>query len=208
MKNVFIVLLFLSSGMIIGQAPGFGIKGGLNYGTVGDLELTSEFVRETFSKENRAGYHAGIFYKINLGGLFIQPELLYTELNTEFTGTTTSAGTNVLNYEFSKIDVPILVGLDILGPLNIQAGPSFQYILDSGFEDINIDFEDPQNSFTVGYQLGAGITLGQLALGVRYEGAFQDNTIVSKTDVEDIGFRVDSRPSQWILSLSYSFNRK
>lgn len=209
MKNAIIVFLLLSSSLIVAQAPGFGIKGGLNYGSVGDLEFTSEFAQDTFSKENKTGYHAGLFYKMNLvGGVFIQPELLYTKLNTEYTNNDVTIDADPLNYEFSKIDIPLLVGIDILGPLNVKAGPSFQYILDTGFEDIDIDFEDPEKSFTVGYQLGVGATLGQLGFDVRYEGAFQDNTIVSSADVEEAGFRVDSRPSQWILSLSYSFDKK
>lgn len=209
MKNAFVVLLLLSSSLIVAQAPGFGIKGGLNYGSVGDLEFTSEFAQDTFSKENKTGYHAGLFYKMNLvGGVFIQPELLYTKLNTEYTNNDVTLDADPLNYEFSKIDIPLLIGIDILGPLNVKAGPSFQYILDTGFEDIDIDFEDPENSFTVGYQLGVGATIGQLGFDVRYEGAFQDNTIVSSADVEEAGFRVDSRPSQWILSLSYSFDKK
>lgn len=209
MKNAIIVFLLLSSSLIVAQAPGFGIKGGLNYGSVGDLEFTSEFAQDTFSKENKTGYHAGLFYKMNLvGGVFIQPELLYTKLNTEYTNNDVTIDADPLNYEFSKIDIPLLIGIDILGPLNVKAGPSFQYILDTGFEDIDIDFEDPEKSFTVGYQLGVGATLGQLGFDVRYEGAFQDNTIVSSADVEEAGFRVDSRPSQWILSLSYSFDKK
>lgn len=209
MKNAFVVFLLLSSSLIVAQAPGFGIKGGLNYGSVGDLEFTSEFAQDTFSKENKTGYHAGLFYKMNLvGGVFIQPELLYTKLNTEYTNNDVTIDADPLNYEFSKIDIPLLVGIDILGPLNVKAGPSFQYILDTGFEGIDIDFEDPENSFTVGYQLGVGATLGQLGFDVRYEGAFQDNTIVSSADVEEAGLRVDSRPSQWILSLSYSFDKK
>lgn len=209
MKNAIIVFLLLSSSLIVAQARGFGIKGGLNYGSVGDLEFTSEFAQDTFSKENKTGYHAGLFYKMNLvGGVFIQPELLYTKLNTEYTNNDVTIDADPLNYEFSKIDIPLLLGIDILGPLNVKAGPSFQYILDTGFEDIDIDFEDPENSFTVGYQLGVGATLGQLGFDVRYEGAFQDNTIVSSADVEEAGFRVDSRPSQWILSLSYSFDKK
>lgn len=209
MKNAFVVFLLLSSSLIVAQAPGFGIKGGLNYGSVGDLEFTSEFAQDTFSKENKTGYHAGLFYKMNLvGGVFIQPELLYTKLNTEYTNNDVTIDADPLNYEFSKIDIPLLIGIDILGPLNVKAGPSFQYILDTGFEDIDIDFEDPEKSFTVGYQLGVGATLGQLGFDVRYEGAFQDNTIVSSADVEEAGFRVDSRPSQWILSLSYSFDKK
>lgn len=209
MKRALLLFLLLSSSMMFAQASGFGIKGGLNYGSVGDLEFTSEFAQNTFSKENKTGYHAGVFYKMKLAaGIFLQPEVLYTKLNTEYINNNPLVNEDPLNYEFSKIDIPLLVGVDVLGPIHLKGGPSFQYILDTAFEDIDIDFEDPEKSFTVGYQLGVGATLGSIGFDVRYEGAFQDNRIVSRTDVEDAGFSVDSRPSQWILSISYSFNNK
>ena len=68
--------------------------------------------------------------------------------------------------------------------------------------------QDPENTFTVGYQLGVGISLGQLGFDFRYEGSFQDNDAQSVVQVNDdtvAGFTIDSRPSQWILSLSYAF---
>ena len=208
MKKIIVAVLLLSGMTALSQSTGFGIKGGLNYGSVGDLEFTSEFANSTFSKENKTGFHAGVFYKAKFAGLIIQPELLYTKLNTEYTNDGVSS--DVYDYELSKIDIPLLVGFDIIGPLNIKAGPSFQYILENGFEEVNIDFEDPENSFTVGYQLGVGVTLGQLGIDVRYEGAFTDNTIITESQVEDnsVGFQVDARPSQWILSLSYAFDKK
>lgn len=206
MKKIMLAMLLLSGLVASSQGSGFGIKGGLNYGDIGDLQVSTEFATSTFSKENKTGYHAGIFYKAEFAGIFIQPEVLYTKLNTEYTGDAFVSNASE-NYEFSKLDIPLLIGFDILGPLNVKAGPSFQYILDSGFEDLDIDFEDPENSFTVGYQLGIGITIGQLGFDVRYEGAFQENTIVSDTSIQDAGFTVDSRPAQWILSLSYSLDR-
>ena len=195
MKKIIVAVLLLSGITALSQSTGFGIKGGLNYGSVGDLEFTSEFANSTFNKENKTGFHAGVFYKAKFAGLIIQPELLYTKLNTEYTNDGVSS--DVYDYELSKIDIPLLVGFDIIGPLNIKAGPSFQYIL-------------PENSFTVGYQLGVGVTLGQLGIDVRYEGAFTDNTIITESQVEDnsVGFQVDARPSQWILSLSYAFDKK
>ncbi|ANH60331.1 outer membrane beta-barrel protein [Dokdonia donghaensis] len=208
MKKIIVAVLLLSGITALSQSTGFGIKGGLNYGSVGDLEFTSEFANSTFNEENKTGYHAGIFYKAKFAGLIIQPEILYTQLNTEYVNKSLSS--EKFDYELSKIDIPLLVGFDIIGPINVKAGPSFQYILENGFEEADIDFEDPENSFTVGYQLGVGVTLGQLGIDLRYEGAFTDNTIITETQVEDnsAGFQVDARPSQWILSLSYAFDKK
>jgi len=91
--------------------------------------------------------------------------------------------------------------------LSINAGPSFQFIIDNdldidGLSDI--DLSDPENQLTVGFQAGARLQLAKFGVDLRYEGFFGDNqSIVS---VEDItGFAVDSRPTQIVLSVSYDF---
>jgi len=193
-----ILLLIATSTSAFSQSSGFGIKGGLNYGSTGEL---SGILDRPISGDNKAGFHLGAFGHLELLGIFIQPELVYTRLNTEYAGANGGRGAN---YNFSKLDIPLLVGLDIIGPLNIKAGPAFQVVLNNEL-DTDIDVEDPENTFTVGYQLGVGVTLGQLGLDLRYEGAFQENDAFSDTNVQDAGFVVDSRPSQWILSLSYTF---
>lgn len=194
-----ILILLVSSISAFGQKAEFGIKGGLNYGSTGGLDTFSTFAENlSIDSEDKVGFHAGLYSKFKFLGIFVQPELVYTRLNTEYSQNETSA-----DYNFSKLDIPLLVGLDIIGPLNIKAGPSFQLVLNNDLDGLDVAVEDPENSFTVGYQLGAGVQLGRLGIDLRYEGAFQDNDAISDTDVQDFGFVVDSRPSQWILSLSY-----
>ena len=196
-----ILLLIATSTSAFSQSSGFGIKGGLNYGSTGEL---SGILDRPINGDNKVGYHIGAFGHLELLGIFVQPELVYTRLNTEYDG---GNGGRAANYNLSKLDIPLLVGLEILGPLNIKAGPAFQVVLNNDI-DGDIGVEDPENTFTVGYQLGVGVSLGQLGLDLRYEGAFQDNDAFSDTNVQDAGFVIDSRPSQWILSLSYTFGDK
>lgn len=201
MRKLVIAVLLLSGMTAFGQSSHFGIKGGLNYGSTGEL---SGITDRPINGDNKVGYHLGLLGHLEFAGIFIQPELVYTRLTTEYG--VRSIGGSSADYAFSKLDIPLLVGLEILGPLNVKAGPSFQVVLNNDLDDGNI--EDPENTFTVGYQLGVGVTLGKLGLDLRYEGAFQDNdanSIVTASDVSAEGFTIDSRPSQWILSLSYAF---
>ena len=201
MRKLVIAVLLLSGMTAFGQSSHFGIKGGLNYGSTGEL---SGITDRPINGDNNVGYHLGLLGHLEFAGIFIQPELVYTRLTTEYG--VRSIGGSSADYAFSKLDIPLLVGLEILGPLNVKAGPSFQVVLNNDLDDGNI--EDPENTFTVGYQLGVGVTLGKLGLDLRYEGAFQDNdanSIVTASDVSAEGFTIDSRPSQWILSLSYAF---
>lgn len=198
MKKVMILLFCITAvAAASGQSAKFGIKGGLNFGSTGDITTISN---ETFNGENQLGYHLGVLARFKFSGIFLQPEVVYTQLETEFEGTGAEA-----NYSLSKIDIPILLGLDIVGPLNIKAGPAFQLLVNNELELEGITAGDPENSFTIGYQIGAGLQLGSLGIDLRYESAFGENNSLLTEDV--LAFAsIDNRPSQWILSVSYVFN--
>jgi len=167
---------------------GFGIKGGLNYGSSGDFE--NEISAGVEDPDSKIGYHLGFFAKADLGPIYIRPELIYTKLNSEY---------SVGQFEVQKLDAPILVGINIIGPLNIFAGPSLQYILDTELE--GFDVNDAQEEFTVGAQLGVGLDFGRLGIDLRYERGFNENEVeFSGID----GRRIDTRPEQLIVALSLS----
>ncbi|PKD17803.1 hypothetical protein APR41_18550 [Salegentibacter salinarum] len=195
-KLMFIAVFLFSSIGLMAQEADFGIKGGFNYGATGDLKMenASNDLGNIIEGKEKSGYHIGLFSRFEIVGIFLQPELMYTRLNTEY---------ETFNYKIDKIDAPILLGVNVFGPLNIKAGPSFQYILNNELEDTQLKIGDVEKDITVGYQLGAGLNLGRLGFDVRYEGAFTDNTAFSEEASDN--FSIDSRPSQWILSLSYAF---
>lgn len=195
-KLMFIAVLLVSTLSATAQEADFGIKGGFNYGATGDLKMenASNDLGDIIDGKEKSGYHIGFFSRLEILGIFLQPELMYTRLNTEYKD---------FDYKIDKLDLPVLVGINVFGPLNIKAGPSFQYILSNELEDTDLKIGDVENDITVGYQLGVGATIGSLGLDLRYEGAFSENTAFSEEASEN--FQIDSRPSQWILSLSYAF---
>lgn len=193
-----ILILLVSSISAFGQKAEFGLKGGLNFGSTGDITTLDN---QSFDGDNRVGFHAGLYSKFKFLGIFLQPELVYTSLTTEYS----QNGANT-DYNFSKLDIPVLVGIDIVGPLSIKAGPAFQLTLNNDLDLNGFEANDPDNTFTVGYQVGAGLQLGRLGLDLRYESAFSENDTSVTSDITDIAqtqFTIDSRPSQWILSVSY-----
>lgn len=170
---------------------GFGIKAGLNYNGNGNyFESAGDAANEP---DRNIGYHAGIFGKIKILKLYIRPELVYTKTKSDYNGS---------DFDMSKLDVPVLVGIKVVGPLHIFAGPAFQYILDSEFDGIGID--EIENDFSVGAHLGAGLNLGKLGIDLRYERGFSDNEArFINTNLTNLpNSRIDTRPEQLILSLS------
>ncbi len=200
-KTLLILVLSLTSAITFAQKEsGFGIKAGLNYAQNGDLTLESignagEDVID--GSESKIGYHLGVFYKLKLPIIYLRPELIYTKTKSNYTINGSDAA-----YDVSKIDLPVLVGVKIIGPLEVFAGPSFQYILDSDLEKVPT-LNDLENDFSLGLQIGVGVSLGKLGLDVRYERGLSENESKFVADNSNtLSGRVDSRPSQIIFGLS------
>ncbi len=192
MKKTFLIIAFLLTGLITfaQSGSGFGLKGGLNYNGNGEFFDSAE--NAIRNPDKNVGYHIGVFGKLG-NKIYVRPELVYTS---------TTSGYNEGDLKLNKLDMPVLAGLKIIGPLNIFAGPSFQYILNSKFDGVTID--NIENDFTVGLNIGAGVNLGKLGIDVRYERGFSENEIdFINTNITSLtGDRVDTRPDQIILSLS------
>lgn len=185
MKRVLLVyFLFVTSFAIAQKEGGFGIKGGLNFAGNGDF--TTESLTE--APDRNVGFHLGVFGKIDLGPLFVRPEVVYTRTQSDFRSN---------KLIISKFDVPVLIGVEFFDLLSVFAGPSLQYIVDNEFENIALDA--PENDFTIGAQLGVGLNFEQFGIDLRYERGLTENEAIL-TNVPDS--RVDTRPDQFILGLS------
>lgn len=189
MKKLFLVILLTTmSSLLFSQNSSWGIKGGLNYNGNGDY---FESVTDTYENPDRnIGYHFGVFGKIGRD-LYIKPELLYTSTKSEY---------NSGDFEMKKIDAPILLGVKLIGPLSVFAGPSLQYILDTEFEGISIN--EIENDFSIGLNFGVAVNFEKFGLDLRYERGFSDNEAQFLNDNNVNIDRLDTRPEQLILSLS------
>ena len=189
-------LALLSTTLLQSQFE-FGVKGGLNYDSLGDVDY-DDFSATDLSAGSKTGYHIGAYGKIDLLLFYLRPEIQFTKINSGFADK---------NIGLSKIEAPILLGYKILGPLSVFAGPSFQYILNEDVEGTTLT--DIEENFTVGLQIGTRISFGRLGLGVRYERGFTDNDVrilgVNGVDVES---RIDTRPNQFIISASYELKAR
>lgn len=199
MKNALLVAAFaMCSIAAFSQSDsGFGIKAGLNYNQNGDLlESGVDAAKDiVHGSDGKVGYHVGIFGKLAFSRLYLRPELVYTKTQSAYN---LNGGTK---YDISKLDLPVLVGAKIIGPLHVFAGPAFQYMLSNDLEDFSIN--DAEKDFTVGLHIGAGVDLGRLGLDVRYERGLSENEAeFVGENVTDISGRVDSRPSQVIFAVS------
>jgi hypothetical protein len=197
MKKIILILcvVFASSQTITAQKD-FGIKGGVNYNNNGDATFSSTGDDVIQGGESKSGFHAGLWFrgKVPIIGVYIRPELVYTQVKSEYM----DSESNSSNYEFSKIDVPVLLGKNFLGFATAFVGPSFQYILNDDFEFSEIT-TDEFDKFSVGVQMGFGIELGKLGIDVRWERGLSKTEAQFSNDIT-----VDNRTNQIIFGLSYT----
>lgn len=195
MKKYSVMFFMLIGAISMAQSDsGLGVTAGANYGSTGDLKQNGQTILDNPKEE--LGFHIGVYYKQDLGVVYVRPELKYTQLSNEYNGA---------QFDLQKIDLPILVGTKIVGPLHVFAGPSLQYIVNTDVQDI--DTTEVQNDFTIGAQFGLGVNLGNLGIDVRYERGLSENelNLIDNTVNINQPLTIDARPEQIILALSVKF---
>ncbi|GLU45568.1 outer membrane beta-barrel protein [Allomuricauda sp. NBRC 101325] len=200
MKKTLLVVAFAFFGAtaFAQSGSGFGLKAGLSYNKNGDLinsvgDGGADIIE---GAKGKTGYHIGVFGKLDFSTIYLRPELVYSKTKSEY-----DVDGDSQDYDVSKLDMPVLLGLKVIGPLHVFAGPAFQYTLSNKLGDL--DVEDVENDFTVGLNAGVGVNLGRLGLDVRYERGFSKNEAeFIGENITDVSGRVDSRPSQVIFALS------
>ncbi|WP_420601098.1 outer membrane beta-barrel protein [Flagellimonas sp.] len=198
-KTLLVAVLSLMGTAAFAQSgTGFGIKAGLSYNKNGDLigSVGDAGQNITEGAEGKSGYHFGFWGKLDFPKMYIRPELVYSKTKSSYNVENSSN-----DYDLSKLDLPVLIGVKIVGPLHVFAGPAFQYVLSNDLG--NIEVQDVENDFSVGLNAGVGVNLGKIGLDVRYERGFSENEArIVSNNITDITGRVDSRPSQVIFALS------
>ena len=186
-------IVFLCASLFLQAQFEFGVKAGLNYDSLGELKLES--IKNTENSDgSEIGYHVGFYGNLNLVVFYIRPEIQFTKINSSIKN---------LNIGLSKLEIPILLGYKILGPLSVFIGPSFQYILEEEVKGISLT--KIKNHLTVGAQIGTRLSLGRFGVGIRLERGFTNNDLIL-IGINGINQgQINTRSDQVILSASYKF---
>ena len=189
----------------------FGLKGGISTTSISMDEVkqvTSGTTTYSVAqlKDSKFGFHAGVFTRLTLWKLYVQPEVLFASASHSYTVTnvTTSTAKEVVQ-NINQLQVPVMVGLKI-GPLRINGGPSASLNIGSPKELISDpNFKTMYSNMTIGYQAGVGLDIfKKLTLDVRYEGSLSkyqtqiENALKTKVNLDD-------RPNAFLFSVGLMF---
>ncbi len=204
MKKVFFIfaLIFIVSAS---QAQvKFGIKAGANTASFKLDDVDSPDAILTQAKQAQWGFHAGVFVRIKIAMLYLQPEAYFCSTGGKFTyedPDNPTAGEVLKSFDMNRLDIPLLIGVT-LGPIRINAGPVGHLVL-SHKNDLE-GLESDLKGMKWGYQAGIGFDLfKKLTIDARYEGNLSklgESVTIGGTD-----FPTDMRTSQILLSVGFMF---
>lgn len=198
-KFLFLILIVLLTIPAFSQVK-FGIKAGVSTTTVPTYSDPSNTI--TALKNASFGIHGGIFVRLSLLGIYLQPEVLLATNTYEYTIVNVP---NPVKQTFNKLDIPILIGFK-LGPVRINAGPAATVQIGTPKALIVApNFGSLYKSTTFGYQAGAGFDLfKKLTFDVRYEGSLSGRFGDSVT-IGGSTFKLDSRQPSVLFSVGWMF---
>jgi hypothetical protein len=181
MKKIFLLLLFISGGLLV-QAqlvPGFtfGPKIGATFS-----KFTTD--QDQIKDELKTTFHYGVFVRMG-ESVYFQPELNIMTRNANLESANQSG-----TIKMTSLDVPLLLGVRVLNLklLNVRAmaGPvgSMTVSKKISLTDVDLDLKkDDLKSLNWGLQFGAGVDVLIFSLDLRYEIGLND---VSKLDGFDL----------------------
>ena len=215
MKKNILSLLFIVmfSATALSQEFSYGLKAGINYSMGGEIRgytSTLNYWGGTATGEGGIGYHGGAFGQINFGNFFIRPEVVYASLVNEFDIPLREETTEFSVEQFS---IPILLGYNIYGPLDLYAGPVYSNIMSSQIYGSEDNPTIVVQNTPINAQVGAKVEFGRFGLDVRYEHSLStaeqqdfdfDNSLFGGRDggANRASF-MDSRINQVIVSLIF-----
>ncbi len=214
MKKIFVFILVVLISIPVFSQIKFGIKAGVSTTNLSMATLktvTSGTTSYTIDALTAAkyGFNGGVFLRLSLLGIYLQPEVLLSTRTNEYTVTDITTGqttaASIVKQNFNKLDIPVMLGFK-LGPLRLNAGPSASLLINSPKDLINNpDFKTMYSRMTIGYQAGLGFDILKfLTFDLRYEGSLKkyQNQIENLTGTK---FTLDDRPNAFLFSVGIMF---
>ena len=197
-------LLFTSSSLL--AQGNLGFQFGLNDDNFGSIEnISNKIDNYDLDIKNSTGFQFGVFTEIDLITFYIRPELnLIFSKSKNAAAYSLDEGINIAehSYKSSEIQLPIIFGYKVLGPISVFGGPSFKYNLSNSS---NFNLEDIKDKYTLSLLLGSRVKIRSISIGLRYERGLNNNEvlIINANGVDLNNANVDLTTNKLSLNISY-----
>lgn len=208
MKRIFILfaaLLLVTPAF--SQLFRIGIKAGVQTKDVPTYEtLTGTNPIQAIADQSTWGFHGGLFARIKLGPVFLQPEAVFVTNSYDY-NVTTGTVPELKSQTFNRLAVPVLLGVK-LGPVRLNAGP--QATIQIGSPEALIDdpnFDEMYKGALWGYSAGIGIDLfSKLNIDARVSGGLGD-MLGDQVTIGSQTFNLDYGSAAIFLSVGWLFGK-
>ena len=189
-----------------------GLKGGLSFNSVSNK--TFFFESENMSHnlfEKSSGIHIGLYSKIKfLNSFFVQPEIYYSSIKKKYdlTFPLDHEMYVVDEYKQNRINVPVLVGIDLFNRVSLFIGPSFSFNSNIFFEDNNetITLNSLYEKSSIYLQYGLSVMFNKIVIEFRIERGFNGREIkIVDTIINDVDQIIESDDLLTMMSIAYTF---
>ncbi len=211
--RIFFLFFSITSSSLVAQGN-LGVNFGLNDDNFGSIENIKTKVDDyDLDLKNSTGFQLGIFTEIDLITFYIRPEinLIFSKSKNGTAFTSVVNNTNILNesiniaehsYKSTDIQVPIIFGYKVLGPISLFAGPTFKYNLSNSS---NFDLEEIEDKYNLSLLLGTRVKVRSFSVGLRYERGLNNNEllIINANGIEIDNANIDTTTNKLSLNVSY-----
>lgn len=209
-KYLLCVIVLAISTLTHSQEFAFGLRGGLNNNTIGDINsiggsFETGHPDEIFQPQKEIGYQFGAFLDVSFGKFFLRPEINYVSLKNTY-----DFPDRTSNWSTSKIDIPLLIGYRVFKPIGIYAGVGLNIYDDVILDGANnvdgpsaIDYYDSTTTLNIGIQA----EFKYFGIDLRYEVA-NKSLVEERNDFEFSAFGInqadiyDYTPNMLSLSIN------
>ncbi len=205
-KSALIFILLLNTSAY--SQGNLGINFGLNDDSFGSIENIQNTI-DTYELDlkNVTGFQFGVFTEIDLITFYVRPEInfVFSKSNQGSALLSGNISEDILKHNFktSEIQVPVIFGYNILGPISVFGGPSFKYNLKTS-SDI-FDLEDIKDKYILSLLLGSRIKIKSIGIDLRYERGLNSGEIkiINANGLNIPNGNIDSTNNRFSILISY-----
>jgi len=183
----------------------YGVKGGANLNFSKEVREPGsfQFALTEVSENASFGFSLGVFAEIEFDNsrFYGRPELLFSQVNYDFSDDFSTFNTT---FRQNKIDVPLLIGYKLTGPLRIYAGPSLEFILNTNFDFFDLE-ELETDTFGINAHLGVALVFNRFEVDLRWERGLTSSSSSFYSPSNLVLLEFDTLSNMLILAVSYRF---
>lgn len=165
MKRIFILcVICFSYWSVMAQSPlNIGIHGGIS-----NTRIKVSDIKQALKTGSNNGYMVGVFARVNLGPIFVEPALNYSHKESEVQNSSDKS-----KLKYNSFDIPVMVGLHVLDlpviKLRAYLGPvaSFAGKLKWNKADFGNIIDNDKVMWNG--KLGVGVDVWKLTFDIDYE---------------------------------------